>query len=66
MCTYLKMKMNIYSDEAKALVLLNKISKERGRDFSEGWYMKILDSAIPVKDKDYQVIIEDFIKTFYP
>ncbi|KAH0839426.1 hypothetical protein J3R83DRAFT_176 [Lanmaoa asiatica] len=60
------MNANVYSDEVNALVLFNKMSKERGRDFSEGWYMKILDSTIPAKNKDYQVIIKDFIIIFYP
>jgi len=46
------------------LILLNKMSKGRGADFSEGWLSRIADDAIPEDDKTKELVIRDFEKVF--
>jgi len=55
-----------YTNKQMKLILLNKMSKGRGADFSEGWLAKIADDEVPEDDKTKAVIVQDFEKVFLP
>jgi len=46
-----------YTSKQMKLILLNKMSKGRGADFSEGWLSKIADDAIPEDEKTKELIV---------
>jgi hypothetical protein len=45
--TYFTMNATIYSDNAKILTALNKMSKGRRKFFSESWYYKLANNTLP-------------------
>jgi len=46
-----------YTSKQIKLILLNKMSKERGADFSKGWLSKIADDAVLEDDKTKELIV---------
>jgi hypothetical protein len=48
---YFTMNATIYSDDAKILTTLNKMSKGRGKFFSESWYYKLANDTLPDAEK---------------
>ena len=48
---YFEMNSSVYNDKAKLLTALNKMSKERRKPFSEGWFYKLNDATIPDNKK---------------
>ena len=63
---YFEMNSSIYNDKAKLLTALNKMSKGRGKPFSEGWFYKLNDTTIPDSEKTWDKIVASFKMTFYP
>jgi len=66
MSTYFNMCRTWYTSRQIKLILLNKMSKGRGTDFSEGWLSKIADDAILEDEKTKELIVYDFEKVFLP
>jgi len=66
MSAYFNMCGPRYTSKQMKLILLNKMSKERGADFSEGWLSKIADDAVSEDDKTKELIVQDFKKVFLP
>ena len=67
MKAYFWMNDHIYKDEKNiVLVFLNKMSKERGGTFAEGWYMKLVNPAIPDLEKMFDKLCKAFEETFIP
>jgi len=48
------------------LILLNKMTKGQGTDFSKGWLSKIADDNVPEEHKSKELIVHDFEKVFLP
>jgi hypothetical protein len=63
---YFAMNTTIYSDDAKILTTLNKLSKGRGKFFSESWYYKLANDALPDAEKTWLALQKDFKETFCP
>jgi hypothetical protein len=63
---YFAMNATIYSDNAKILTALNKMSKGRGKFFSESWYYKLANDALPDAEKMWSALQKDFKETFCP
>jgi hypothetical protein len=63
---YFAMNTTIYSDDAKILTALNKMSKGRGKFFSESWYYKLANDALPDAEKTWAALQRDFKETFCP
>jgi len=61
MSTYFNMCGPRYTEKQMKLILLNKMSKGQGADFSEGWLSKIADDTIPEEHKSKE---QDFEKVF--
>jgi len=66
MSAYFNMCGPRYTSKQMKLILLNKMSKGRGADFSEGWLSRIADDAILEDDKTKELIICNFEKVFLP
>jgi len=66
MSAYFSMCRSRYTDKQMKLILLNKMSKGRGADFSEGWLSKIADTNVPDDQKTKELIVYDFEKVFLP
>jgi len=66
MSTYFSMCRSRYTDKQMKLILLNKMSKGRGADFSEGWLSKIADINVPDDQKTKELIVYNFEKVFLP
>jgi len=66
MSTYFDMCEWQYTNKQMKLILLNKMSKEWGPDFSKGWLHKIANDGVPDEDKTKSLIIADFEKVFLP
>ena len=61
------MNEEIYKDEKNVvLVFLNKMSKGRGGTFTEGWYIKLVNPAIPNSEKTFKKLSDTFEETFVP
>ena len=63
---YFKMNSSVYNDKAKLLTALNKMSKGRGKPFSEGWFYKLNDAIIPDSERTWNKMVARFKTTFYP
>ena len=63
---YFEMNSSVYNDKAKLLMALNKMSKGRGKPFSEGWFYKLNDATIPDSEKTWDKMVASFKITFYP
>jgi hypothetical protein len=63
---YFTMNATIYSDDAKILTTLNKMSKRRGKLFSESWYYKLSNNTLPNAKKTWSALQKDFKETFCP
>jgi hypothetical protein len=63
---YFTMNATIYSDDAKILTALNKMSKGRGKFFSESWYYKLANDTLPDAEKTWSALQKDFTETFCP
>ena len=63
---YFKMNSSVYNDKAKLLTALNKMSKGKGKPFSEGWFYKLNDTTIPDNEKTWDKMVASFKMTFYP
>ena len=63
---YFEMNSSIYNNKAKLLTALNKMSKGRGKPFSEGWFYKLNDATIPDSEKTWDKMVASFKTTFYP
>ena len=63
---YFEMNSSIYNDKAKLLTALNKMSKRRGKPFSEGWFYKLNNAIIPDSEKTQDKMVASFKMTFYP
>jgi hypothetical protein len=61
---YFAMNATIYSDDAKILTVLNKMSKGRGKFFSESWYYKLANDALPDNEKTWSALQKDFKEMF--
>jgi len=66
MSTYFNMCGPWYTEKQMKLILLNKMSKGRGADFSEGWLSKIANDTVPEEHKSKELIVHDFEKVFLP
>jgi len=66
MSAYFNMCRPRYTDKQMKLILLNKMSKGRGADFSKGWLSKIADDTVPEEHKSKELIVHDFEKVFLP
>ena len=67
MKAYFGMNDEIYKDEKNIiLVFFNKMSKGRGGTFAEGWYLKLINEAIPEKEKTFKKLCNAFEETFIP
>ena len=65
MKAYFGMNKEIYKDEKNiVLVFLNKMSKERGGTFTNGWYIKLVNPAIPESKKTFKKLCNAFEETF--
>ena len=65
MQAYFGMNDKIYKDDKTVvLVFLNKMSKGRGGTFAEGWYIKLVNPAIPDLEKTFNKLCEAFKETF--
>ena len=63
---YFEMNSSVYNDKAKLLMALNKMSKRRGKPFSEGWFYKLNNAIIPDSEKIWDKMVASFKTTFYP
>ena len=63
---YLEMNSSVYDDKAKLLMALNKMSKEKGKLFSEGGFYKLNNATIPDNKKTWEKMVANFKTTFYP
>jgi hypothetical protein len=63
---YFAMNATIYSDDTKILTTLNKMSKGRGKFFSEIWYYKLANNTLPDAEKTWSALQKDFKETFCP
>ena len=63
---YFKINTSVYNDKAKLLMALNKMSKGRGKPFSEGWFYKLNDATILDSEKTWDKMVASFKTTFYP
>jgi hypothetical protein len=62
---YFSMNQSIYNnDTKKTLTALNKMSKWRGKFFSEAWYYKIANDDIPGNEKMWCTLQTDFKDMF--
>ena len=67
MKAYFRMNQEIYKDEKNVvLVFLNKMSKGRGGTFAKGWYLKLINEAIPEGEKMFKKLSDAFKETFIP
>ena len=65
MKAYFGMNEEIYKEEKNdILVFLNKMSKGRGGTFAEGWYIKLVNPAIPESEKTFKKLCGAFEETF--
>ena len=65
MKAYFRMNEEIYKDEKNVvLVFLNKMSKGRGGTFTEVWYIKLVNPAIPESEKTFKKLCNTFEETF--
>jgi len=55
-----------YTGKQMKLILLNKMSKGQGADFSEGWLSRIADNTILEDEKTKELVILNFEKVFLP
>ena len=60
------MNSSVYDDKAKLLMALNKMSKEKGKLFSEGGFYKFNNATIPDNKKTWEKMVANFKTTFYP
>ena len=55
----------VYKDDSTTmLIYLNKMSKGRGGTFTEGWYLKLANPAIPDSEKTFKKICKVFEEAF--
>ena len=67
MQAYFSINNEIYKDEkTTVLVFLNKMSKERGGTFAEGWYLKLANPVILESEKTFKKLCNAFEETFIP
>ena len=67
MKAYFGMNEEIYKDKKNVvLVFLNKMSKGRGSTFTEGWYLKLINTDIPESKKTFKKLCDTFEETFIP
>ena len=65
MKAYFVMNSAVYTDDATTvLIFLNKMSKGRGGTFTEGWYLKLANLAIPDSEKTFKKICKAFEEAF--
>ena len=48
------------------LIFLNKLSKGIGGTFTEGWYLKLANPAIPESEKTFKNLCKAFEEAFIP
>ena len=61
MKAYFVMNNEVYKDDSTTvLIFLNKMSKGRGDTFTEGWYLKLANLAIPDSEKTFKKICKVF------
>ena len=67
MKAYFGMNNHIYKDDKTVvLIFLNKMSKGRGGTFTEGWYIKLVNTAIPDSEQMFKKLCDAFEETFIP
>ena len=67
MKAYFGMNDEIYKGEKNIiLVFLNTMSKGRGGTFAEGWYIKLINTAIPDSEKTFKKLCNASEETFIP
>ena len=67
MKAYFGMNEEIYKEKQNVvLVFLNKMSKGRRGTFTEGWYLKLVDTAIPKSEKTFKKLCDAFEETLIP
>ena len=54
------------TDDAKVVTLLNRMSKGRGKYFSDTWLRIFADANIKASDKDFNHVKKAFADMFYP
>ena len=65
MKAYFGMNQEIYKDKKNVvLVFLNKMSKGRGGTFAKGWYLKLINKAIPNEEKTFKKLCDASEETF--
>ena len=55
-----------YDEKAWILVTLNKMSTRKGATFAEGWYLWLTNDDIPLEQKTFEKLDEDFHWAFIP
>ena len=64
MKAYFGMNDEIYKYEKNiVLVFLNKMSKGRGGTFAKGWYLKLINTAIPESENTFKKLCNAFEET---
>ena len=66
MTAYFIINREIYNEKARMLVMLNKMSIGRGATFAKGWYLRLANNNIPLEQKTFEKLDEDFHQTFIP
>ena len=66
MKAYFIINRDTYDEKAQTLVTLNKMNTGRGATFTEGWYLKLANNNIPLEQKTFMKLDEDFHQTFVP
>ena len=67
MKAYFIINERVYTEDATTvLTFLNKLSKGRGATFTEGWYMKLANPAIPNSGKTFKKLCKAFEEAFVP
>ena len=54
------------TDDIKSVTLLNRMSKEQGKYFSDTWLRILADANVKASDKDFNHVKKAFADMFYP
>ena len=54
------------TDDVKAVTLLNRMGKGRGKYFADTWLRILADANVKASDKDFDHVKKAFADMFYP
>ena len=57
---YFVINRDTYDEEAQTLVTLNKMNAGSGATFAEGWYLRLANNEIPLDQRTFKKLNEDF------